>query len=237
MSSALQCDELVPRCTLCTKRRLNCSYPDSPNSNNQNESSASPGDLELRTANGDSGRSTSTRMLEMRLFHHYITDTAVTFALNPVDVHFFQNLAPRLSVSNTYLLDSIMAVSALHLAYIEADQSHFWKEIALHYQNESVSGFYKVLAFMTPENSKPAMFCSIFIMAFTTAYPCVIEGGDSHTVDPIEEVFQQRHLVAGCMILFYQQVENDTTGDMRMWLEAIMPSTHLKDPRREELKA
>lgn len=168
-------------------------------------------------------------MLEVRLLHHYLTVTCETLVMKTPDIQHFQILAPRLATSHSYLLDSILALSALHLAFLEPHQSRPWLHAALKYQNHAVSGFNKALANMSPENCKPAFFCSIFTMLFTTAFPGISQ--DSQLVDPLSEVFQLRTLVAGCMILFIQLAENDTTGDMKTWMHIVLPEERLDEER------
>ena len=235
-----KCDERLPRCSLCAKKEEDCTYTDL--SNRLNASPKSQSNHECRNAvvlDGDTSRSNSTRMLEIRLFHHFITDAASTIALNEVDLQFVTTLAPRLSVSNPYLLDSILAWSALHLAYCYPASHRYYLHIALDYQNSSVSEFNKVLASPMPlDNCKPALFCSIFTTMFTAAYPGVSREWDVHAIEPLSEVFQLRSLVTGCMFLIYQSVENDPTGEMKLFLDSVIsPVNHLDQAHRERMMA
>lgn len=160
-------------------------------------------------------------MLEMRLFHHYLTVTCHSLTIKPVDTHNFQILVPRLAVSYNYLLDSLLAVSALHLASIEVNETRSWLHVALKYQNQAVSGFSKALAEMSSQTCQPAFFCSVFTMLFATAYPGISQ--DSQSVDPLSEVLELRTLVAGCMILFTQLAESNGTDEMKAWIQSVLP--------------
>lgn len=165
----------------------------------------------------------------MRLFHNYVTETCPTLACKPLDCHHYQILVPRLAVSHSYLLDSILALSALHLAYSETNETRHWLHVALKYQSIAVSGFNKALASISPENCKPAFFCSIFTMLFTTAYPGISR--DTQPVEPLSEVLELRTLIAGCMILFIQLAESDTTGEMKRWMGTIFPVESMNEER------
>ncbi|OJJ66759.1 hypothetical protein ASPBRDRAFT_59549 [Aspergillus brasiliensis CBS 101740] len=166
---------------------------------------------------GLEGESPSDRMLEMKLFHHYLTETYITLCQGRLDAHHFQVVVPRIAVSHAFLLDSLLAMSALHLAYLNTHDNHSWLEVALKYQNRACSAFTRVLAEMTPENCAPAFLCSIFIMLCATAYPCVTQ--DKHTFEPLSHVLEIRQLIAGCAFLFEQLSGMEYRGDLQGWLK------------------
>ncbi|RAK99649.1 uncharacterized protein BO80DRAFT_456355 [Aspergillus ibericus CBS 121593] len=166
---------------------------------------------------GPDGDALSTRMLEMRLFHHYVTETYITLCQGRLDANHFQVVIPRIAVAHPFLLDSLLALSALHLAYLETHDNHSWLEIALKYQNRACSAFSRVLAEMSPESCGPAFICSIFIMLCATAYPCVTQ--DRQTFEPLSHVLEIRQLIAGCAFLFEQLNGMEYRGDLQGWLK------------------
>lgn len=166
---------------------------------------------------GPEGEPHSDRMLEMKLFHHYVTETYITLCQGRLDAHHFQVVVPRIAVSHAFLLDSLLGLSALHLAYLNTHDNRSWLEIALKYQNRACSAFTRVLAEMTPENCAPAFLCSIFIMLCATAYPCVTQ--DKHTFEPLSHVLEIRQLIAGCAFLFEQLSGMEYRGDLQGWLK------------------
>ena len=166
---------------------------------------------------GPEGEPQSDRMLEMKLFHHYVTETYITLCQGRLDAHHFQVVVPRIAVSHAFLLDSLLGLSALHLAYLNTHDNRSWLEIALKYQNRACSAFTRVLAEMTPENCAPAFLCSIFIMLCATAYPCVTQ--DKHTFEPLSHVLEIRQLIAGCAFLFEQLSGMEYRGDLQGWLK------------------
>ncbi|OOF93841.1 hypothetical protein ASPCADRAFT_150346 [Aspergillus carbonarius ITEM 5010] len=210
----VKCDEGSPRCGLCKKRRLDCTYPSSSEVESQHASTPQdPPDV----LPGPDGDALSTRMLEMRLFHHYVTETYITLCQGRLDANHFQVVIPRIAVAHPFLLDSLLALSALHLAYLETHDNHSWLEVALKYQNRACSAFSRVLAEMSPENCGPAFICSIFIMLCATAYPCVSQ--DRQTFEPLSHVLEIRQLIAGCAFLFEQLNGMEYRGDLQGWLK------------------
>lgn len=153
----------------------------------------------------------------MRLFHHYVTETYITLCQGRLDANHFQVVIPRIAVAHPFLLDSLLALSALHLAYLETHDNHSWLEVALKYQNRACSAFSRVLAEMSPENCGPAFICSIFIMLCATAYPCVSQ--DRQTFEPLSHVLEIRQLIAGCAFLFEQLNGMEYRGDLQGWLK------------------
>ncbi|PYH72032.1 uncharacterized protein BO88DRAFT_333521, partial [Aspergillus vadensis CBS 113365] len=199
---------------LCKKRRLDCTYP--PSSEADSQHASTPQDMP-DVFPGPEGEPQSDRMLEMKLFHHYVTETYITLCQGRLDAHHFQVVVPRIAVSHAFLLDSLLGLSALHLAYLNTHDNRSWLEIALKYQNRACSAFTRVLAEMTPENCAPAFLCSIFIMLCATAYPCVTQ--DKHTFEPLSHVLEIRQLIAGCAFLFEQLSGMEYRGDLQGWLK------------------
>ncbi|OJI87548.1 hypothetical protein ASPTUDRAFT_137176, partial [Aspergillus tubingensis CBS 134.48] len=199
---------------LCKKRRLDCTYP--PSSEADSQHASTPQDMP-DVFPGPEGEPQSDRMLEMKLFHHYVTETYITLCQGRLDAHHFQVVVPRIAVSHAFLLDSLLGLSALHLAYLNTHDNRSWLEIALKYQNRACSAFTRVLTEMTPENCAPAFLCSIFIMLCATAYPCVTQ--DKHTFEPLSHVLEIRQLIAGCAFLFEQLSGMEYRGDLQGWLK------------------
>ncbi|KAI9374326.1 hypothetical protein BJX61DRAFT_498713 [Aspergillus egyptiacus] len=231
----VKCNEETPRCSLCIKRGLDCTYPPSSEADSQ-----LPGSLPAETSTSTStlnnnnnspspseaeGWAEQTRLLEMKLFHHYVIDASFTLRQDVLEASHFQVAVPRLATSNPFLLDIILAFSALHLAFLEQGDSK-WLEIALKYQNRACSAFSRVLAGLAPENLGPAFICSIFIMLCAFAYPCVSQNRD--TFDPLAQVLEINRLLVGCAFLFLQLDHTEQPEEMKAWLVYKQPEVFMK---------
>ncbi|KAJ5213329.1 hypothetical protein N7449_000498 [Penicillium cf. viridicatum] len=107
-----------------------------------NEDEDSPGASSSAHDETDSGTVTpsrdfpqATRLLETRLFHQYMTSTYHTLSQGGLSAHHLSMTIPRMAASCPYLLDSIHAFSALHLASIETDNRALWLNHAVQYQS------------------------------------------------------------------------------------------------------
>ncbi|KOC08849.1 gamma-glutamyltranspeptidase [Aspergillus flavus AF70] len=155
-------------------------------------------------------------MLEMRLFHLYLTETYITLYPGKLDTNHFQSAVPGLATSYPFCLDALLAFSALHLASKETGDNRQWVECALKYQNRSCSAMSRVLAEFSVEYSGPAFICSILIMLCSYAYPCVSK--DDQPFDPLGQILEIRRLLAGCAFFFHQLGKMEHPGELAGWL-------------------
>lgn len=157
-----------------------------------------------------------TRMLEMRLIHHYLTSTYHTLAKDGLSADHLSIRIPQMATSFPYLLDSILALSALHLATLEPDNRLSWLDAAVRYQSQSCSGMGKILPIVTPEHCEPAFLSSVFIMLFATGFSGLSRA--NHPMDPITAVVEVRTLISGCAMLFSRLLERGPQEQLEDWL-------------------
>ena len=81
---------------------------------------------------------TSLNVADLELLHNYDTSTSYTLATIPALQTFLRLNVPRMAFSHPFLLHTILAISALHLAHFKKDvqakhltQAHFHYNIAL----------------------------------------------------------------------------------------------------------
>ncbi|KAJ5342394.1 hypothetical protein N7541_011518 [Penicillium brevicompactum] len=212
----VKCDEGVPKCSLCRKRRLECSYPP------PNEDIDSPQDSSITHDESESGSAATTelpqatRMLEARLFHQYMTSTHQTLSQDGLSAHHLSINIPRLATTFCYLLDGISALSALHLASVETENRASWLDAALRYQSQACSGLGKVLANITTRDYEPAFVTSIFIMLFAMGYRVI--SVDNKPPDPLALVREVRTLISGPAMLFDRIVKEGYSAHLESWL-------------------
>lgn len=140
----------------------------------------------------------------MHVFHHACMSTTPSLARDEIDKHFWQLVIPQLATSHHYVMDSLLAVGALHLASLEAEELHPWLQVALTYQNQAINGLRQTLV-TRPQNYEALFACSVFICLFVTAYPGICR--DVHPSDPLDEILAVRSVLSGS-VFFFTQVHN-----------------------------
>ncbi|KAJ5724417.1 hypothetical protein N7493_006145 [Penicillium malachiteum] len=211
----VKCDEVLPKCTLCKRRKLECNYPPDPD-NPDSPSTRDGSETGARTPGSD--RSMQTRMVEMRLWHQYLTSTYLGLARDGLSAYHLSMTIPQMAIAHPYLLDSILALTALHLASVETDNSQTWLEEAMQYQSQTCAGLSKVIPEITQEQYGPAFVASVFIMLYAQGFPVI--SPDTSAVDGLEKVMEVRRLISGCAMLFKKITELGIEGELQGWLSS-----------------
>ena len=167
-SNTIQCDEQRPTCGPCTKRELTCHFQ--PNTGFENGQSPSDGAIDPLLRERSHGP-LPARTLELKLLHHFITSAYKTFYPRESDVHCWQVHIPDMAFEHTFLLDGLLAMSALHLAHLEAGAKKSWLQTALRYQDLTLAGLNKALCRISSENCEAVAVCSIFVLVLSIAIP------------------------------------------------------------------
>lgn len=122
----VKCDEKRPSCLKCSRHQVLCEY--GPNQGGSKSTSSSPN---VSSMNPGSSNGTfdeeilldpdQRRLLELFLLHHYTTIVAYTFptAENEPDAGILSNYITDMAFDHPFLLNSIFALAALHLVYLE----------------------------------------------------------------------------------------------------------------------
>jgi gamma-glutamyltranspeptidase/glutathione hydrolase len=125
-----------------------------------------------------------------------------------------------MAVTCSYLLDSLLALSALHLAFLSKNEEYrpSWLQIGLEYENRAVTALNKVLQQeITPENYEPSFNCSALIIVFAAAYPGVSHDTGSRLFDPLDEVLGMRKLMVGPQVLFFHKDQGGNELELKGW--------------------
>lgn len=143
--------------------------------------------------------------------HHYSTSayiSCVGLRASSETVGLWQKFLPREAFKHDFLLNGILAFTALHIAkitrqpkgQIEGDKpalfsssSSYYFQKALEYQNLAFGSFHGVLQNVTPENCHAAFGFSVLTMLFAIAIPGVEDGANqdptSTKPDSIQSIF------------------------------------------------
>lgn len=158
-----------------------------------------------------------TRMLEMRLFHQYLTSTCHTLSQHGLSAYHLSMVIPRMATSFPYLLDSTLALSALHLATVEPENRLTWLDAAVRYQGQACSGMGKILPDVTPEHYQSAFVSSVLIFLFATGFPGISPESNQNS-NPFLEVLEGRRLITGSAVLFERFAEMGVDAELSGWL-------------------
>lgn len=196
---------------------MDCRYPP------PNEDEDSPGASSSAHDETDSGTVTpsrdfpqATRLLETRLFHQYMTSTYHTLSQDGLSAHHLSMTIPRMAASCSYLLDSIHAFSALHLASVDTDNRASWLNHAVQYQSQACAGLSKVLPEISPPDYEPAFVSSIIIMLF--AMGSRVLSLETRPLDPLSVVLEARTLMSGPAMLLSRILEAGVDSQLDGWL-------------------
>ncbi|KAJ5355984.1 hypothetical protein N7517_010593 [Penicillium concentricum] len=158
----------------------------------------------------------ATRLLETRLFHQYMTSTYHTLSQDGLSAHHLSMTIPRMAASCPYLLDSIHAFAALHLASVEPDNRASWLNHAVRYQSQACAGLSMVLPEISPPDYEPAFVSSVIIMLF--AMGSRVLSVESRPLDPISVILEARALMSGPAMLLSRILEGGVEAQLDGWL-------------------
>lgn len=121
----IKCDEQGPPCANCKARAASCKYSANPKSHvpsqDAREASSTSTTTETHIPSHSNIHDGSHRILELELMHHWTTSTYKSLCSTPADVTCLQVDVPRWALKHHYLLDGILAISALEIAICEPD--------------------------------------------------------------------------------------------------------------------
>ncbi|KAL5335783.1 hypothetical protein BJX70DRAFT_401210 [Aspergillus crustosus] len=224
------CDEALPKCTFCSTRQLECSYVrvqkgSKDGSRYKHNPATKHDETALPTLNpgNDQPLMTSTRLLDARLLHHYSTLTCKSLVRegDARSLYRWQSILPSIAIGHGFVLDSLLSLSALHLAHLQPSQRHSWGKVALRYNSAASAELRNVIIRMSTSMIKPAFVCSSFILLGFLGQQKILANPDLR--DPLSEVLQVRELLRGCMMLHasaktasalpWAENSNNDTGD------------------------
>ncbi|KFZ12694.1 hypothetical protein V501_04092 [Pseudogymnoascus sp. VKM F-4519 (FW-2642)] len=225
----VKCDERGPPCTLCVSRHTDCHYSRPTVSRrsasqaitNAISESASDGpasslmniSLTVMDSTGFSNEylPPSTRLRELELMHHWCTKACHSFTSKHSDL--FQGYVVEEAVKHDFLMESILALTCLHIASKQEDRisaANYASE-GLRYQNNAVRPFHAALHDVTPSNCHAIFACSVVTMACTIVSPLLPTSNHEKVTSTIESFLPLFDFVKGI---------SSVVNISREWLEA-----------------
>ncbi|KAI1098899.1 hypothetical protein F4804DRAFT_323550 [Jackrogersella minutella] len=205
----IKCDEIHPRCGNCMKHGVACDFEhpnivvdslspeDTPRPTTSTSNCDSPSTSTLPpTPSIDIGtpltlyrnpeslplttNSKSSRMMELKLLHHYTTITCETLAISsPVSEKIWRNTVPSLAFTGAdFLADALLAVSALHLRY-NTPQDQELVRASHAYMASTLSEYSASLSKGINESNAEALFLTAALIAFQSTASRIFSRDDS----------------------------------------------------------
>lgn len=158
-----------------------------------------------------------TRLYEIRLFHHFVRHTSPTLARNTRDKYLWQTVVPHLATSHDYVMDSVLAIAALHIASATTNpaESQSYIDSALDYHTAALTTSRERLSATESPDQHACAICSICILVTATAYSNM--SPDKNRRDPLDDILEKRRILRGTRFLLHQSEEASTHPLLREW--------------------
>jgi hypothetical protein len=174
----MQCDEQKPSCVNCIKHSIHCDFPSStsalaPATSSLSPSSPSDAAPPFSAIPQSSSPLLEPNILDLELMHNYVTSTAPSFNDNFIIRAQCQLAIPRLCLSYPFLMRTILALSALHIAHFTPSRRGDLISYALEQYQVASQKAGKILANVTEENCVALYVFSVLTYMFAMATPTV----------------------------------------------------------------
>lgn len=133
---------------------------------------------------------------DLELMHHYCLESYKSISQDDAFAQPFQKEVPKIALSHPFLMHGVLALSALHLAYLNknGDRVNEYDELAAGHQTLALALFRKELDNITPSNSAALFVFSSIATVLAFASPQI---SGMHSLSPIDEMLQISTLCRG----------------------------------------
>ncbi|KAL1310744.1 hypothetical protein AAFC00_000997 [Neodothiora populina] len=149
----IKCDETKPRCEKCRRTNRECSFQSVGTPNPAVSHSTGPNSNDVFTVK------------EMELLHHFIMQTGPSLVNSSALQRVWQTGVIDLALKNTFLMHTVLSLSAMHLAYLRQNDSAAYSVQAANHQDVGLAGFRAELQQFS-ENNCHALFASSILVIF-----------------------------------------------------------------------
>ena len=108
---------------------------------------------------------------DLELLHHYTISTSISLASSTCQEGIWQDVAPQEAFFNPFLMHAILAVAALHLAYLRPASARHYNNLAMEHYTSAVSLFRPVLNGISADNAVSAFLCAGIFTCISFAMP------------------------------------------------------------------
>ncbi|OJD10806.1 hypothetical protein AJ78_08280 [Emergomyces pasteurianus Ep9510] len=160
-----KCDEQRPSCRNCLKRGTDCDF--------LAESSVYPNYLK------QDARASALNMLDLQLMHNFSTSTYATLSCHPSIRNFWKGPVVQMACRCDYVMRTVLAISALHLANYSHDRKEIYTSTALTYHRIAAREAMNLMSNIKKEDANNLFVFSVLTIFFALGGP---EGSSGDTL-------------------------------------------------------
>lgn len=259
-----QCDEEKPKCRSCTRRATPCTFTNSTGLNQlvraaQVSSPYSKPELASSFApstynhgggfipNGHNAIQANSslplappsplalNMAHLELLHHFIAITSEALGVETISRQVWKSTIPQIALSHDFLMHSILAVAALHIAHLRPEQRRsYWERAAMH-QDRALELQQEAMGNVSRDNADALFSFSLLVVYYAFASPKA--SGSQESEEPLAGAVQCISIIRGIRYVvppIQQWVEEGPLAQLLSFHPANMKSSHsFKDPDTE----
>jgi hypothetical protein len=156
---------------------------------------------------------------DMALLHHWSLTTSVSIISTPSLDHYWQTLIPQVAFRHSYVMHSILSLTALHIAYLNPLQRRSSLAEAAQHHFKSLDGFREDIAHMGPDNCD-----ALFVNSTLTFFYAFLTFGKLHDDDSSTSGAARTSrvlgttwipLVRGVLVVLHPIYEHVRTGPLK----------------------
>ena len=141
------------------------SKPVTENSTDHSPASAHP------SLNGSGSLLPDLQMENLELFHHFATETCFTLSDRASSHQLWRIEAPQVALEHAFFMRGILAISALHLAWLRPDKQDHYSHVAARQQDAALSAFRSIMSSIGESNCDAFFGLSSLIVVYGFASP------------------------------------------------------------------
>ncbi|KAI2469446.1 hypothetical protein F4781DRAFT_394089 [Annulohypoxylon bovei var. microspora] len=227
----VKCDERSPTCFNCARRGIRCSLA-SGVTDTPNRSPSAGRSRSLQPSNETDQRHAQLPAPEtepwdcgLELMHHYTIATADTLALRNDMQYVWRVTIPEIAYQNPFVMRGILAVAAVHKAYLLPNRRSSYLDLAAYHQMRGLEAFRAAIHDLSDENWKPC-FCFASIIALLVCSSGMRIRSELRSDDSVPDILELFTFVRGIrtVLLPYQtRVLDSTLGPLARGVWIVNP--------------
>ncbi|KAL2043006.1 hypothetical protein N7G274_004064 [Stereocaulon virgatum] len=133
-------------------------------------------------------------MAHLELLHHFtiVTSHTITTSSNS---HVWHATVPQMALSHEFVMHTVLAISALHIAHLRPEQRLDYRKKAAMHQGRALQLQQLAMADPTQENADALFIFSFLMVYFASASPSLVDGSAVDT--PLHAAVQCIHMLRG----------------------------------------
>ena len=166
-------------------------------------------------------------MLHLQLLHHFTAVTSDTLGGETITREAWKLTIPQIALSHDFLMHSILALAALHIAHLRPEQRRLYWELAAMHHGRASELQQDAIAKPNPDNANALFSFSLLVIYFAFAYPKASTSIDSE--EPLAGVIKCISKIRGIRYVLppiQQWVEEGPLAPLLSFRPGNMKSNH-----------